>query len=200
MAAPLPSNAMTDDPKAILRRQLRTKRRAHVRTLGEVGRVTLEQAAALRLSPLWKSGRVVVGYIAVGGEISALPCLSAAASAGCVTGLGWISDTPDSMVFRQWTPGSPLVEGSFGVRQPPADAPVVQPDIILAPLVGFDASRNRLGQGGGFYDRIFQRHSTALRVGLAWSIQQCESLPLDPWDLPLDAIVTEEQLFGELTP
>jgi 5-formyltetrahydrofolate cyclo-ligase len=191
---------MTDDPKTTLRQQLRARRRAHAEALGAIGCTAMAQDAAQRLRPLWQAGRIVVGYVATNGEISALPCLSAAAAAGCVTGLGWIGDTPDSMVFRQWTPGAALAEGAFGVRQPMADAAVMAPDIILTPLVGFDADRNRLGQGGGFYDRIFLRHPLARRIGLAWAIQQCDSLPLDPWDQPLDVIATEAQLFGELTP
>ena len=53
----------------------------------------------------------------------------------------------------------------------------------------------RLGQGGGYYDRSFARHETALRIGLAWSVQQVEHVPVDPWDLPLHAVLTETSLI-----
>ena len=60
------------------------------------------------------------------------------------------------------------------------------PDVIVAPLIAFDRAMNRLGQGGGYYDRAFARFPDALRIGLAWSAQELDDVPADPWDLPLD--------------
>jgi 5-formyltetrahydrofolate cyclo-ligase len=54
---------------------------------------------------------------------------------------------------------------------------------------------NRLGQGGGYYDRAFARYPDALRIGLAWSVQEHDALPADPWDLPLHIILTEVELI-----
>jgi 5-formyltetrahydrofolate cyclo-ligase len=99
----------------------------------------------------------------------------------------------DTMAFAAWGRDDPLVIGPYGIRQPAPEAPRVAPDLILAPLVGFDRAMNRLGQGGGHYDRAFAAHPDAFRLGLAWSAQEVEALPVDSWDVPLHAVVTEKE-------
>uniref|UniRef100_UPI0026709D2D 5-formyltetrahydrofolate cyclo-ligase n=1 Tax=Sphingomonas bacterium TaxID=1895847 RepID=UPI0026709D2D len=84
-----------------------------------------------------------------------------------------------------------LAAGPFGLSVPPAAWPEVAPDVILTPLVAFDAMLNRLGQGAGHYDRAFEAHPSAWRVGVAWSIQRVAALAPDPWDVPLHDIITE---------
>jgi 5-formyltetrahydrofolate cyclo-ligase len=99
------------------------------------------------------------------------------------------------MLFRQWAPGEELVLGHAGVGQPAPGAPLAVPDAIFAPLVAFDRALNRLGQGGGHYDRVFARYDHAIRVGIAWSGQERDDLVLDPWDMPLHAVVTEREFI-----
>ncbi|MET0363342.1 MAG: 5-formyltetrahydrofolate cyclo-ligase [Sphingobium sp.] len=96
-----------------------------------------------------------------------------------------------AMHFAHWDMEQILVPGSFRTLQPGADAEEVKPDVIIAPLVGYDDSLNRLGQGGGYYDRAFAAHPDALRIGLGWSAQQVERVPVEGHDLPLHIIVTE---------
>ena len=74
----------------------------------------------------------------------------------------------------------------------------VTPDVIVAPLIAFDRAMNRLGQGGGYYDRAFARFPDALRIGLAWSAQEIDMIPADPWDLPLHMVMTEVELIEAL--
>ncbi|RYY12360.1 MAG: 5-formyltetrahydrofolate cyclo-ligase, partial [Alphaproteobacteria bacterium] len=81
--------------------------------------------------------------------------------------------------------------GPFGLSQPHPDSPALTPDIILAPLLAFDAKLDRLGQGAGYYDRAFATFPDARRIGVAWSVQQVDTLPTDAWDMPLHAIITE---------
>src|SRR3546814_15597679 len=95
------------------------------------------------------------------------------------------------MIFRRWSPADSLAPGHASVGQPLPEAPAVVPDAIIAPLLAFDRRLNRLGQGGGHYDRTFARYRHALRIGLAWSAQERDDLILDPWDVPLHAIVPE---------
>lgn len=189
---------MMDDPKVALRRTLRQRRRLFVDGLGDQQRSALEGRLALPLRSLWRPGLKVVGYFPKGAEASPLPCLHDACRAGARTGLGWIGADPDSMEFRAWAPGAPLSIGPMSVQQPLTGAEQIAPDMILTPLLAFDRMGNRLGQGGGYYDRIFARYPGALRIGIAWSIQQCESVPVDPWDQPLHIIATETGLIGEL--
>ena len=137
--------------------------------------------------------RIVAGYVKTGSEVDASFLLDVSAKAGKLIALPWLADRNAMLVFREWAPGQALETAPFGFQQPSADSPICIPDLILAPLVGFDRALNRLGQGAGHYDRIFAETPSSLRVGLAWSIQECENLTVEPWDVPLDAILTEKE-------
>ncbi len=82
--------------------------------------------------------------------------------------------------------------GLRGIPQPDAREPIV-PAVLLTPLLGFDRRGRRLGQGGGFYDRWFADHPAAMRIGIAWSVQEVPALAAEAWDMPLHAIVTEQE-------
>ncbi len=87
-----------------------------------------------------------------------------------------------------------MVEGPFGM-QPGDDAAVVIPDVIFVPLLAFTADCARLGQGGGHYDRWLAGNPQAKAIGLAWDVQKVESLPLEPHDLSLSAVVTPTRIY-----
>ena len=95
--------------------------------------------------------------------------------------------------FLQWQPGDELIEGAFGLMQPKSSAPTLTPDIVLVPLVAFDRALNRLGQGAGHYDRALSIIDNVQTIGIAWSVQEAGAIPADPWDVPLDAILTEKE-------
>jgi 5-formyltetrahydrofolate cyclo-ligase len=143
-----------------------------------------------RLAP----GVVVASYLPIGSEADPAPLVQAARDAGCVLALAWVAGRATPMEFLRWDLNTVIEAGPMGLRQPPRSAPVVAPDVILTPLVGFDSRLNRLGQGAGFYDRAFVQHPDAWRLGLAWSVQEVPKLPADPWDVPLHAILTEQAL------
>jgi 5-formyltetrahydrofolate cyclo-ligase len=135
----------------------------------------------------------VAGYLPVGGETDVTSLMRYAQGSGVNTALPHIAGRDGQIVFRQWTPGDGVEAAAFGFRQPLAESPESLPDIILTPLVAFDRACNRLGQGKGHYDRAFAAHASALRIGVAWSVQEIPSLPADPWDVPMDAILTERE-------
>ena len=102
-------------------------------------------------------------------------------------------DRETPLRFLEWQHDAPLATGPFRLRQPDADAPERVPDLILTPLVAFDRTLARLGQGAGHYDRAFAAYPNAHRIGVAFSVQEVERLPVDPWDVPLHAIITEQE-------
>ena len=128
----------------------------------------------------------------MGGEIDPSPLARAALDAGCLIALPHVSIRRQPMRFLAWDSEATLEAGPFGLRQPAAGAREVHPDIILTPLLAFDAKFDRLGQGAGYYDRAFIRFPDAWRVGVAWSVQRIEDVPVEPWDVPLHAVVTEQ--------
>jgi 5-formyltetrahydrofolate cyclo-ligase len=181
---------MTEPSKSELRARLRAARDAFVRDLAPAERAALAERAAAHLAPLLDAAGRVAFYQAVGSELDCRPAIAAAAARGIASALPRIEDG-GAMRFLAWSPGDPLEAGWRGLLQPATDAVDVSPDIIVAPLLGFDSALSRLGQGGGFYDRAFAAHPGARRIGFGWSIQQAPAIGCDPWDVPLDAVVTE---------
>jgi 5-formyltetrahydrofolate cyclo-ligase len=175
------------EAKATLRSALRSRRRAFA------GGAAAHDALVARVLANISGARSVAGYVAVGAEVDPAPILLALAAAGAQLALPRIGAREEPMRFLRWMPGDPLEPGPLGVIQPRADAPALVPALILAPLLGFDRACHRIGQGAGFYDRAFAQHPGARRIGLAWSVQEVDALPLDPWDAPLDAVATEKE-------
>lgn len=91
---------------------------------------------------------------------------------------------------------SDLEEGPFQLMQPVTEAEELTPDVLFVPLVGFTADGHRLGQGGGHYDRWLEAHPGTTTIGLAWDVQLVESLPIEPHDHTLDAVVTPTRIYG----
>ncbi len=172
---------MTD--KRALRIDLRARRDA-----SGGGVVLVPAAFRARLS----TGLTVASYVPMGSEADPSPLARAAVEAGCVIALPHVVDRATPMRFLAWDTEAALAAGPFGLSQPHPDAAELKPDIILTPLVGFDARGNRIGQGAGYYDRAFALHPRAWRVGVALSVQQVARLDPDPWDVPLHAIATEQ--------
>lgn len=140
---------------------------------------------------LLRHGLTVASYVPMDGEANPTALARAAVEAGCAIVLPHVIDRATPLRFLAWDTEAALVAGPFGLSQPAADAEPRAPDIILAPLVAFDAALNRVGQGAGHYDRAFGEFPHARRIGVAWSFQQVARIDPDPWDLPLHAVVTE---------
>lgn len=102
---------------------------------------------------------------------------------------------PNHLLFLRYLPETPMLKNKFGILEPKLNVQNVLPlkelDILFTPLVAFDKQGNRLGMGGGFYDRTLQnwRNSSFIPVGLAHQCQQVEQLPTEVWDVPLHQIL-----------
>ena len=181
--------------KADLRVLARDQRRAFVATLDPLAHRLAFKVLPSPLARRLADSRTVALYMGLDDEAPAQRLAAPLIAMGKRVALPRVLDRLGSMDFLPWTPDAPLVPGPFRTSHPePGDGPVT-PDAIIAPLVGFDRALNRLGQGGGYYDRAFARFPDALRIGLAWSAQELDDVPADPWDLPLDIILTEAELI-----
>lgn len=145
------------------------------------------------LKSLFSAGKTVSAYVAMGSEADPYALLRAARDAGCHTALPHVTSKVAPMRFLEWSPGEPLETGPFGLIQPISTNVEVTPNIVLVPLVAFDFRMARLGQGAGHYDRALSLLSGAVTVGIAWSVQQTDFIPVDPWDVPLDYVLTEKE-------
>lgn len=140
----------------------------------------------------------VSAFWPVRDEIDVRPLLFALHERGHVCGLPVIVAKRAPLVFKRWDPHKPLAEGRWGIPVPPAEAEEVIPELMLVPLLAFDATGNRIGYGAGFYDRTIallrgRPGRRPLAVGVAYAAQQVDRVPCDESDERLDWVVTERQ-------
>lgn len=194
----MPPTPSALEDRSRLRRELRARRRA----IAPADRIAAAQALAARLLtlPFAPASGHVAGYWAMDGEI-ALHAWQLALPASVVYCLP-VLHQDGRLRFAPWQPGAPLTANRYGIPEPQvADGDLLeaaQLEMVVTPLVGFDAHGHRLGMGAAWYDRsfAFRRHAAAppWLVGAAFSAQQVGELAPAPWDVSLDAICTEDAI------
>ncbi len=152
-------------------------------------------------------GACVAAYHALPGELDPGPLVAVLHERGHVIGLPTVLGPGVPLAFRRWAPGDPMVRGSFAVEEPLPTAEMVLPDVVIVPLLAWDRRGNRLGYGGGYYDRTLSalamawpiREPGALTapraIGYALSAQEVPEVPVGMWDVQLDAVVTEDEVM-----
>ena len=189
-----PQPEMDPLSKESLRRIALDARKAFVATISDAERTLLEQRLAQHLTSLCSEARVVGGYAPLGSEISPLLAIEEARAIGRIVAYPAFDHPAKPFKFRA---GDPLEPGPFGIMQPKRRTPVVEPDLILVPLIAIDRNGTRLGRGKGHYDRALIRlkKSGARLVGVGWPLQRLdETIPADEWDVPLDVFASPEGL------
>lgn len=186
------------EEKRLLRDRLRKARSDHAATLPrEVSALVFNRPprAVLDMVP---EGATIGLYRATDGEARTAGYLRYFFEAGYPIALPFVSrDT--GMTFHLHTDPyeeSDLQPGPMGLLQPDPATPVVTPEVLFVPLVGFTATGERLGQGAGYYDRYLAEHPAVVAIGMAWDVQEVPSLPIAAHDMPLSAIVTPTRLLG----
>jgi 5-formyltetrahydrofolate cyclo-ligase len=141
---------------------------------------------------------VVAGFWPLPGEIDIRPLLFQLAAAGHPIGLPVTPRRGLALTFRRWAPGETLVAGRFGTCHPLHDpfGPEIVPDWCFVPLLAFDRAGNRLGYGGGYYDRTLAAHPHAFRLGIAFAAQEMAAVPVGPYDIRLSRVATERGIIN----
>ena len=186
------------DPKADFRKQARQRRRVLHKDNGQKAALGVVAHGLRAIADLWGAAPpgIVAGYLATGSELDTGPLMSALAAAGWTLALPVVVAPGVPLVFRRWRQGDAMDEGAFGILQPGDDAPVVKPDLVLAPLLAFDDDGYRLGQGGGFYDRTLAKwhadgHGITV-LGFGFTGQRVDVVPRDDFDQRLSGMITED--------
>ena len=196
------------DPQA-LRRRMRARRLAL--TPAELRAASLRAAGRL-ISQSWFRRASRIGlYLGSRGELDPAPVMRAALAMRkrcCLPVLHPLR--PGDLWFILWEPGDPLRPNRFGIPEPvPLQHRRIRPwalELVLVPLVAFDPEGHRLGMGGGYYDRTFAyrtRRSSwpgPLLVGYAHEFQCVPRLASQPWDVPMDWVVTDQRIYGPGAP
>jgi 5-formyltetrahydrofolate cyclo-ligase len=187
-----------------LRRQMRNERR-------QLSKQTLRQHSLQLLHltsnlKIFRHSHRIAFYLASRGEIDPQPLLDLALQVGKLAYLPTLRARPgNGLWFTSFNHETRLIKNRFGIPEPSLQQRnITMPwalDIIFLPLVAFDTHGNRLGMGGGFYDRTlaFRRHRNHWQgpklIGLAHDFQCVSTLPKQPWDIPLDAVITEQCIY-----
>jgi 5-formyltetrahydrofolate cyclo-ligase len=186
------------DSKQALRKHLRQRRR----NLSRSAQILAAQKLVLKIShnPLYRRAHNILFYWPSDGEISPLALMNHALKKGKQVYFPVVDPVNFNMQFHRFRRGDRLKENIFGIPEPLKQSPKLPAqklDLVFMPLVGFDDKGNRLGMGGGFYDRAFAalRRRQPLRIGLAHSVQKVAQLMPDNWDIPLHGLCTEKHFY-----
>jgi 5-formyltetrahydrofolate cyclo-ligase len=130
-----------------------------------------------------------------GNEIDTRQLLGKLAGEGWTTCLPVVVAKRQPLIFRRWLPGEPMEIGVMKIAVPLVSAPVVEPDVLLVPLLAFDKAGYRLGYGGGFYDATLAKlraKKPIIAIGVAYTDQEVADVPHEAHDMKLDYIMTEK--------
>ena len=139
-------------------------------------------------------GKIIGGYYPYNYEVDAIKILEKFETLDYKVSLPKIKKN-SQMDFFYWSRKDPLIINKYGIPEPSSNK-VVYPNILLVPLVAFDKNFNRIGYGGGFYDRYINKIKMIKKIvtiGLAYSFQKVKEIPVNEYDIKLDFIVTNEK-------
>ncbi len=189
--------------KSLLRKEMRNKRNA----LGPARQDAASAGLLDRLLSIISSDsvRIIAMYLVNDGEIDPVRVMQWCWENAKIATVPVVQKDSGILVFAEVTPQTRFRENRFGIREPViAETRIVtarQLDVVLLPLVAFDQTGNRLGMGGGFYDRTFEfLVNTDVTgpelIGIAHEIQKVKRINAEPWDIPLSAVVTDKQVYS----
>ena len=183
-----------NDKKKKLREEYRRRRDSFYSQLDLATRGLAFRRPPSPLARLIEQSDVIALYSATGAEAPTARLADYLAEIGkSIAYPVYVGEAP--LEFRTVANINLLTAGYRNIAEPGPDCPAVAPDLIIAPMLAFDRSLHRLGQGGGHYDRTFAKYPQAPRVGLAWSVQEADAIPVQPHDVELDMVVTESEII-----
>jgi 5-formyltetrahydrofolate cyclo-ligase len=182
-----------------LKAQTRAAARASREALPASERQAAAEAIAARAFPLAVApGTIVSGFMPLKSEINPLPLMQKLAGAGASLALPVVAGRGKPLVMRGWRWGEPLNAGVWGIREPKPEAPQVEPDILIVPLLAFDRSGRRIGYGAGYYDMTIARlraRKALVAIGIAFAVQEVAAVPATAFDARLDLVLTEREVI-----
>ncbi|MBT0721248.1 5-formyltetrahydrofolate cyclo-ligase [Tatumella sp. TA1] len=149
-----------------------------------------------------EQSRNIALFLPIDGEINTRPLIARLWHLGKRVYLPRIDPlSPTRLLFQRYTPDTQLVKHHLGMLEPQEDlsecCQFEELDVVGVPLVAFDSHGHRLGFGGGFYDRLLAdwQQTHVFPIGIAHDCQHLDNLPIEPWDVPLPAVITPTKLW-----
>jgi 5-formyltetrahydrofolate cyclo-ligase len=188
---------MTDQVKKALRdtmKQIRSKISVSYRTTA-----SSQICTRIRSLEQYRQANRIALYFAINGEIDLEELWSAAPLHGKFYYFPVINEDNLTLSFLPATPTTPFKKNRYGIPEPDVSRdlaiPVEELDLVLMPLVAFDVRCTRLGMGAGFYDRKFKDKPNCTLFGVAYQFQRVDHIQPHPWDIPLDAVITQRAIY-----
>ena len=182
------------NPIAAAKEELRHRARSKRQLLSETSPSADTAFAKNFVAVPVAAGACVAAYAPIRSEADPTILVAALRERGHAIALPRVHAEGEHLRFHLWPTGAPLTKGRFGLLEPAPDWPESVPDVVLVPLLAFDAAGRRLGYGGGYYDRTLRelrRKGSVLAVGVGFAGQEEDKLPADETDERLDWILTE---------
>ena len=187
-----------DEKKRTIRLAAQKKRDDIVRRAPENAGELLASNIEQLISSFSGNG-IISGFLPIGTEIDIQPALNLLQANNRKTCLPVVDEKNEPLIFRVWRNGDELQQGPLKTRQPLADAFEVKPDVMLVPLLAYDALGNRIGWGGGFYDRTLSAFRMnghrVIAIGVAYDEQQIDQVSTGEFDVAMDWVVTEKRIL-----
>jgi 5-formyltetrahydrofolate cyclo-ligase len=187
--------------RQLIRNEIRQRRRAL--TPAQQHDFAQQMASNIAQHPRIQAASHIAAFLSFDGELDTGPLIERLWQLGKQVYLPVLHPfSPGNLLFMHYTPQTPLVSNRFKIPEPALDVRHVLPvsllDVVLTPLVAFDSAGQRLGMGGGFYDRTLQnwQHSGTYPLGIAHDCQRVTALPVEQWDIPLPEIITPSQSWA----
>lgn len=196
----MPYTPLFASARHLIRNEIRQRRNAL--TTEQQTAFALLAAERVATHPEIQSATTVSLFLSFDGELDTAPVIARLWREGKQLCLPVLHPfVPGNLLFLRYTPDTPLVRNRLNILEPQLDVTQVIPlsrlDIILTPLVAFDSVGQRLGMGGGFYDRTLERwkNGRPYPIGLAHDCQHVDALPVEHWDVPLPQVITPGKVW-----
>jgi 5-formyltetrahydrofolate cyclo-ligase len=177
---------------ALARRDLVTLQEAH----DAAAAMTAQALALVEKLSTAGSAPVVSVYWPIRSEVNTRPLIETLCERGLKVALPIMMAVKRPLLFRAFEPGDELAKGPFGLSEPSSNKATLEPDIVFAPLAAFDRKGYRLGYGGGLYDatlNALRAKHPVTAIGVAYAVQEADSIPIEDHDQKLDFIITERE-------
>jgi len=159
-------------------------------------KIKVNSEAIIKLIEQKSPNRKVGLYYPFGDELSTLELMDRLTKKNFIISLPIIKNKFE-MSFHNWSPNEPLKINRYGILEP-FKGKRITPSTLIIPMLAFDSNLNRLGYGGGFYDRFIQKvekQNICVKIGLALSCQKINKVPIDKYDKKMDFIFTEKRIY-----
>ena len=187
--------------KLLLRSRAKEQRKKFYNSFSETELLKLQQCISWRVLDFFKfkPSDIIAGYWPKSDEVDPRPLLENLSQQKHEIVLPIVNKGNNVLLFRRWTPHSPLKIGLCKNLEPFENQPTFVPDVLFIPLLNFNKQGHRLGYGGGYYDQTLaalKKIKTITTIGLAYDIQHVNQFPIEPHDEALQWVVTEKKIYN----